>query len=112
MSCSSLTAEGAALVGAAIGGASTIVGNIVTHWLSNRRSEKLDGKRKARLRTMLSGEQYVWRSIGALSSAIGADNEKTASLLIEIDARQSLSNSASWALVTRAPFPKDLQPKD
>jgi hypothetical protein len=110
MSCSSLSAEGAALIGAAIGGASTIVGNIVTHWLANRRSEKLDVKRKARLRTMLTGDEYVWRSIGALSSAIGADKEKTASLLIEIDARQSISNNDSWALVSRRPFPDDMQP--
>lgn len=59
---------------------------------------------------MLGGDKYTWRSLDALSAAIGADEATTAELLIEIDARASMSNGRSWALISRAPFPEDMQP--
>ena len=38
---------------------------------------------------MLSEEKYHWRSMEALSDAIGTDEEATAALLLEIGARKS-----------------------
>jgi len=58
---------------------------------------------------MLSGNKYKWRSLEALLAAIGADETTTAELLIEIDARASIANGKSWALISRAPFPEDMQ---
>lgn len=100
----------ATVVGALIGVFATLSGNWVTHWLQNKRESSLAEKRRQRLRQMLSGEKYVWRSLDALSAAIGADVSVTAELLIEIDARASVANGKSWALISRAPFPEDLQP--
>src|SRR5438105_2678085 len=106
----------AGVIGAAIGGITGIVatlgGSWVTHWLSNRRASSLAEKRRERLRQMLSGEKYVWRSLPVLAAAVGADESVTAELLIEIDARASLTNSGSWALVSRAPWPDDVQPQN
>lgn len=112
MGCGSLTAEGAALIGATIGAVATIVGNIITHWLGTRKDAKLDAKRKERLRYLLSGDKHVWRNIETLSAAIGTDKDKTASLLIEIDARASMTSNGSWALLSRKPFPDDFQPEN
>ena len=100
----------AALIGALIGAAATLGGNWLTYTLQNRRAYSLAEKRRQRLRQMLNGDKYIWRSLDALSAAIGADETTTAELLIEIDARASISNGRSWALISRAPFPEDMQP--
>ena len=43
-----------------------------------------------------------------LSSAIGASEQLTARLLIEIGARKGMSSkSDNWALVSRSPFPEE-----
>ena len=107
-----LDAGWAAIIGAAIGGGLTIVGNWFLHYLQSSRADKLNEKRRATLLKMLRGEKYVWRNLKTLKAAIGADDETTCELLIEIDARASISNGKSWALIERAPFPEDMQPKD
>lgn len=103
--------EWVGVVGAAIGAVATLSGNCLSFWLQNKRQSSLAEKRRQRLRQMLGGERYTWRSIEALAAAVGADESTTAELLIEIDARASMSNSKSWALVSRAPFPDDMQPE-
>lgn len=107
-----LDAGWAAVIGAGIGVAGTILGNVVSHWLQNRRASSLAEKRREQLRKRLSGNMYKWRSIEHLAAAIGADENTTAELLIEIGARASLTNNKSWALESRAPFPDDMQPND
>ncbi len=102
----------AAILGASIGVAGTLASTGLAYHLQNRRKESLADKRKDRLKRMLSGQKYKWRSLEALSAAIGADEMTTAELLIEIDARASIANGKSWALVSRAPFPDDMQPDD
>jgi len=101
----------AGIIGTAVGGVLTIGGNAILEWQKNRRAASLSEKRKQRLRQMLGGERYTWRSLKVLAAAIGADERTTAELLLEIDARASLDNTGSWALVSRAPWPKDVQPK-
>jgi hypothetical protein len=45
----------------------------------------------------------------ARSDAIGADEDITAALLLEIGARKSRkAESESWGLISRNPFPADL----
>lgn len=107
-----VSAEIAVLIGAVVGAIASLATVCLTHWLSKRREYRLDDKRKKRLILLLRGEKYKWRDIETLSSAVGADIIKTKELLLEIDARQSLSNNSSWGLISRNPFPEDIQPKD
>jgi hypothetical protein len=59
------------------------------------------------LKRLLSGTKYHWRSMGTLSDAIGADDETTARLLLEIGARRSLAKGRdSWGMKD---WPDDLQ---
>ena len=104
----------AAVIGTCIGGtiglAGTLGSTALKHFLETRRSAKLNKIRKERLIKMLSGEKYTWRSIENLCSAIGADEETTGALLLEIGARKSMSKGKdNWALISRVPFPDDAQ---
>ncbi len=107
-----LDAGWAGVLGALIGGVTTVAGTALNHYLSIQKSNALANKRRDRLRGMLNSTKYKWRSIEALSASIGADEATTTELLVEIDARASLPNNRSWALVSRAPWPEDVQPTD
>lgn len=94
----------AGILGALVGVIGSIAVVIVQHWLPNRRADRLAGKRRARLRELLSDPQYEWRNLTTLMSAIGADVQITTELLLEIDARASLPDGEQWALCSRAPI--------
>ena len=99
----------AGILGAVVGGAASIAATWLSDTLRNRQANKLSTIRKQRLLQLLSGEKFVWRSLGVLSDAIGADDETTAALLLEIGARRSMADGRdSWALISRAPFPPDV----
>lgn len=104
-------ADWTGVIGAGIGAFATLLGAHFTHYLQNKREASLDDKRRARLKALLAGK-LKWRNLKTLAAAIGATDTKTAELLIEIDARASLTNSGSWALVSRAPWPEDAQPEE
>jgi hypothetical protein len=98
------------IVGGLIGTFSTLAATVLKHHLETKRATSFAAVRKKRLMNLLFGPKFVWRSMSMLSSAIGADEETTASLLLEIEARRSLvDGSEDWALISRAPFPDDLQ---
>jgi len=89
----------AAIFGALVGGAASIVATWLSDHLRERRTSKLDRIRKGVLKRLLSGKKFEWRSMSQLSDAIGADDETTARLLLEIGARRSLAKgSNSWGL--------------
>lgn len=94
----------AAFLGAIVGGGCSIVATWLSEHLRTKRSRRLDKIRKDRLRRMLSDERYQWRNFSTLCDAIGADEETTAELLLEIDARRSTSDKNAWGLVSRNPF--------
>jgi hypothetical protein len=97
----------AAIVGALVGGAASIGATFLSEYLRERRANKLDRIRKDVLKRLLSGTKYVWRPIGTLSDAIGADEETTARLLLEIGARRSLAKGRDdWGLKD---WPDDLK---
>lgn len=104
-----ISAAVAAIIGALIGSLSSLLATWLAHWLRTKSEADLDKKRKLTLKTLLSGEKYTWRNIETLAAAIGADHLKTASLLLDIDARASNTGSGSWALVSRAPYPDDMK---
>ena len=89
----------AAIVGAAVGGTASIAATWLGDYLRERRAGKLDHIRKDVLKRLLSGTKYQWRSMEMLSDAIGANEETTARLLLEIGARRSLAKGRdSWGM--------------
>ena len=102
---------GAAIIGALVGAGSGLVTSVVTTLLTEHlrsgRANKLDVIRKGVLERLLTGSKYEWRAIGTLADAIGADEETTARLLLEIGARRSLAKGRdSWGLKD---WPDDLK---
>ena len=96
----------AAIIGALVGGAASIATTWLSEILRARRTTKLDRIRKDVLRRLLSGTKYEWRSMEMLSDAIGANEEVTARLLLEIGARRSLAKGRnSWGMKE---WPEDL----
>jgi hypothetical protein len=101
----------AAIVGAVAGGVLTLLGNWLSHYLQTHRTVSLDKIRRERLTQLLNAPKYKWRSMDMLASAIGADEETTAALLLEIGARASMAGSDSWGLISRNPYPNDVPSK-
>ena len=103
----------AALLGALIGALSSPVAAWATEYFKHPVTRKSDKLRRGRLKKILLLPAKKWRSIEYLSAAIGADEEKTKRLLIEIDARKSPTKDRdNWALVSRAPFPDEMADDD
>ncbi len=98
----------AALLGALVGGAASISTTWLSEILRTSRENKLTRLRKKRLLQLLEGPKYTWRELGTLKDAIGASEETTVALLLELNCRQSMAkNKKTWALISRAPFPDD-----
>ena len=104
-----LDSGSAALLGAIIGSATTLLTTILAYHLQNRDRRKLARLRKDRLTKLLQSKKFTWRSMDVLCSTIGANREITSALLIEVGARCSLNNNhEKWALLSRVPFPEDV----
>lgn len=68
------------------------IAQIVWDWLH-------DGRRKARLKTMLTDSRFRFgRTITQLTAGIGADLETTKRLLLTIGARPSETNADIWTM--------------
>lgn len=96
------------LIGVIVGAIISILGNIIIHYLQNKRKDTLDELRKDLLLKMLNNDRFPnkWRKLETLSRVIGADDETTKRLLIEIGARGSESESNSWGLIKHHPLEK------
>lgn len=93
------------VAGAVVGSAATVTVGIIQHHLERKVAEKRDKPRKNLLRTMLSTPEYDWRKLDTLMHVIGADEETTKRLLLEIGARASEDGKSLWGLVSRNPLP-------
>ena len=92
------------ITGALIG----IVGNLIQEWYKNKDKKELEGKRKMLLKQMLNNTKFEWRDINTLSNVIGATQDETRRLLIDIGARGSETNNGKnelWALIEKQPLP-------
>ena len=98
----------AVVAAALIGAATSPIGIVLTHWLQNRRANELDGGRKKLLKSMLNRDDWKWRSLSTLSHVIGADEDTTKRLLLEIDARASEDGQAKWGLIARVGLPEEV----
>jgi len=74
-------------------------------WWQDRPKKTLDQKREKILRLMLEDKGHEWRKIETLSRVIGADEEETKRLLINIGARGSENGeNIVWALIVNKPL--------
>ena len=93
------------VIGAVIGSVATISGNILMHWFKERSEAKKDKPRKELLKKMLDHPTHTWRNLDTLMNVIGASEEKTKTLLLEMGARGSEDGKTLWGLVSKNPLP-------
>lgn len=98
----------AGLLGAFIGSLGSIVSPIAVEYWKSRRAGRLDKIRRQHLIKLLTDPRWESRSFEALSDSIGADDEKTIELLLEVGARRLRSRDRNqWALASRVPHSVD-----
>ena len=94
------------LVGTIVGAATAVGGSVIVHRLQTRRKNALDASRTKLLDQML--ELRDWRKLSTLSSVIGADDETTRRLLVELGARGSERRREDedevWGLIRKHPL--------
>ena len=95
------------IAGAVVGSIATMAGNILMHWLKERTELKKEKPARELLTNMLNHNEHTWRKLETLMHVIGADEEKTKRLLLEVGARASEDGQDLWALLSRAPLNQD-----
>jgi len=93
------------LIGVFVGSVISVVGTLLLHHLQEKAKAKSDEPRKSLLRDMLRDTRFDWRKIETLSHVIGADEETTKALLIQIGARASEDGTGVWGLLEKHPLP-------
>lgn len=101
--------EWTVVAGAAIGALGTLGSTWLTHCPSGRKQARIDKARKYLLRrTLAEAKKTGCMSIETLAHIVGADLDTTRALLIEIDARGSMTtNKEVWSLISRNSLPTD-----
>lgn len=94
------------VTGAVIGSVATIAAQWLSHRLQEGTAEKRDKPRKRLLLKMLETPKYPWRKFETLMHVIGADEETTKRILLEIDARASEDGQPLWGLIKCNPLPE------
>jgi hypothetical protein len=105
----------AIVVGAAVGGAVSIVAGLLTtyfapRWLEGRRDKKEDEPRRRLLRDLLEDERWRdGRTLERLAFVTGTSEEKCRQLLVEIKARgvTLADDREGWALIKYKPLSND-----
>jgi hypothetical protein len=95
-----------AAAAAILGGFVTVLGQKLMERGEERGQRRLDAGRKQLLQAMLEDPRFEWRELGTLRRVIGANEEDTKRLLIEIGARGSETQDDHWGLVSRHPLAK------
>jgi hypothetical protein len=95
------------ILGGIVGSLLTLGGNIILHNVKEKPKKELDKKRKNTLKQMLDDNRFPekWRKIETLSAVIGASEEETKRLLVELEARGSEKGDGKWGLIKHHPFP-------
>jgi hypothetical protein len=91
--------------GAVIGSIATVAVQVLNHCLQQCAAAKKEKPRKDLLLQLLQAPQFQWRKLETLMHVIGADEETTKRLLLEVGARGSEDGQAIWGLVKRNPLP-------
>jgi hypothetical protein len=90
--------------GAIVGALGAIAVNFLNHYFTERKRKELDEPRRKLLSDMLNHPTYKWRKISTLQRVIGADDETTKRLLLDIGARGSEKDDGLWGLIKHNPF--------
>lgn len=95
-------------IGVIVGAFIAVAGNFLLHWFQDKPRRELDERRKKLLEKMLRDPRFEerWRRITTLSRVVGADEETTKRLLIEIEARGSEKDDGLWGLLEYHPLDK------
>jgi hypothetical protein len=107
MASSDITVALIGIGGVIVGSVFATAGQFAFHWFQERPRRQANEKRKALLKQMLNHPSYTWRSFDRLKHVIGADEETTKQLLLEIGARASEDGEDQWGLMSRNPFKND-----
>jgi hypothetical protein len=103
--CEKLLVAAIGLIGVIVGSIISVGGAVLLHHLQEKAKTKSDEPRKNLLRQMLRDPRFDWRSLETLSHVIGADEETTKALLIQIGARASEDGKGVWGLLEKHPLP-------
>lgn len=90
--------------GAVIGSIATLSGNFLMHRLKMRDEKNKEEPARILLTEMLNHKNYTWRKLDTLMHVVGASEETTKRLLLEVGARASEDGQNLWALKSRAPL--------
>ncbi|TAE31228.1 MAG: hypothetical protein EAZ92_03000 [Candidatus Kapaibacterium sp.] len=84
--------------GAIVGALGAIAVNafFLNHYFTERNRKELDEPRRKLLADTLNHPTYKWRKISTLQRVIGADDETTKRLLLDIGARGSEKDDGLW----------------
>jgi hypothetical protein len=95
------------LLGGIAGTLLTFGGNWLLHHIQSRPQKALDAARKKVLLDMLEDDRFAqkWRKLDTLAAVIGASDEETKRLLIELGARGSEKGDGKWGLIKYHPLP-------
>lgn len=93
---------------ALVGILGVVAGTVATaaskYWFEDRPRKKADEERRKLLKRMLDHPTHTWRTFDRLKHVIGADDETTKRLLLEIGARGSEDGKPLWGMISRNPF--------
>ena len=92
------------IAGVAVGAIIQTLLNFLKEYWQQRPSIKIAKKRKELLKKMLNSDTDKWRNIQTLMRVIGANEQTTKHLLLEIGARGSERENDVWALVINKQF--------
>ena len=92
--------------GAVVGAVASVAVLCVSRCLDDRAIKKRDKPRKDLLLKMLRSPRYTWRKLETLMHVVGADEEITKRLLLEVGARASEDGKRQWGLIERNPLPE------
>lgn len=93
--------------GVVVGAVFVFLAAMVPHYLQERARAKKDEPRKRLLLQLLEDDRFPnrWRTFETLQHVIGADEETTKRLLIEVGARASEDGKKLWGLMKYHPLP-------
>lgn len=92
------------VTGAVIGSISTIAVQLLSYHLKECAKTKHDKPKRDLLVQMLQSPKHQWRKLETLKHVIGADEETTKRLLLEVGARASEDGQSLWGLIKRNPL--------
>ena len=101
-----MTDFGQTILASIIGGVITLAAQYIMHRIQTGKVREVDTKRSALLGRMLNNPGPLgWRNLTTMSHVLGASEQETARLLIEMDCRASETGSGGWAYIRDKPLP-------